>query len=121
MKHLLKTKSTDKLSHPTGKMNNFNKSKSNKSLTIIGRRLIVISMLFLFLPGCVQNNLNNNDSLSSYQKRLSYYGTRQGIDYTDPNKPLDILRPVTSNNAALMLKMNWAMFRLSRPSSGTRD
>ncbi len=62
----------------------------------------IVGLVYVFLfSGCISENINENDSLSSYQKKLTKYETRQGIDSGDPNLSLDIIKPVISNEDAL--------------------
>lgn len=75
---------------------------AKKNTTIIFTRFPVICVLYVFLfSGCISENFHENDSLSSYQKKLTNYETRQGIDSSDPNLSLDIIKPVNSNETAL--------------------
>lgn len=79
------------------------RSKSNKPPTLISLLFLTgfFSYVISFSSGCVSDKFNDNDSLIKYQQRLTNFETRQGIDYTDPNQPLDILIPETSNDTAL--------------------
>ncbi len=74
--------------------------KKNTTIIIAGFLVICLVHVFLFF-GCIPENLHRNDSLSSYQKKLTKYEIRQGIDSSDPNLSLDIIKPVSSNETAL--------------------
>jgi outer membrane protein len=74
--------------------------KKNTNIIFVGFHVICVLYVFLF-SGCISENIHENDSLSSYQKKLTNYETRQGIDSGDPNLSLDIIKPVSSNEAAL--------------------
>ena len=71
------------------------------SMTRICHWSIVICFFILFLPACTPENNSHDDFLTIYQKKLTNYQTRQGVDYTEPNLSIDILKPVSSNESTI--------------------
>ncbi|MBN1973507.1 MAG: TolC family protein [Sedimentisphaerales bacterium] len=83
--------------------------KTNLQFTNFGCESIVFSLwsifVFLLFPsGCgskKMEKLNEDASLSAYQKKLTNYEARRGTECEDPNYLLDILRPAASNDSLL--------------------
>ena len=84
--------------------NYYIQSKTKKSLFRIFHVFSAALLLYIFLllSGCrINENVDDNDSLVIYQKKLTYYQIRQGIDSNDENLSLDILEPAASNTTNL--------------------
>jgi outer membrane protein TolC len=86
-----------------GKITNNNQVRAKKSVPVFYHCCLVACLLYFFLSssGCISQNIHENDLLVIYQNKLTKYHPRQGTYYTDPNQPLNILKPATSNEVTI--------------------